>query len=148
MSDRQADVPGLLGLAHVGVATADLEPSVAFFGLLGLELDRVEDLPGPGLRAAIGTLGGQTMELLAPTRKETPLTRFLERRGPGIHHLAYYVADIDACIQWLVEAGLEPLSIGPEPGIGGARTIFFHPRSAHGILLELVETGSPGPELG
>ena len=97
-----------------------------------------EPLPRPGLRAILLGLGTTRVELLVPQRAETPVTRFLERRGPGIHHLAYLVPDITGATARLVSAGLEPLSPAPEVGLGGTLTLFFHPRSTGGVLIELV----------
>ena len=126
-------------LDHIGIVTTDPDAALALHrDLLGMTVLHDEPLPRPGLRAILLGLGTTRVELLVPQRAETPVTRFLERRGPGIHHLAYLVPDITGATARLVSAGLEPLSPAPEVGLGGTLTLFFHPRSTGGVLIELV----------
>lgn len=133
-------------LDHIGIVTTDPEASLAVHrDLLGMTVVHDQQLPRPGLRAILLDLAGTRVELLVPERAETPVTRFLEKRGPGIHHLAYRVGDLADAIGRLVAAGMEPLTPAPEVGLGGTLTIFFHPRSTQGVLIELV--GAP-PETG
>jgi methylmalonyl-CoA/ethylmalonyl-CoA epimerase len=134
-------LPDLDGYAldHIGIVTTDPDAALALHrDLLGMTVLHDEPLPRPGLRAILLGLGSTRVELLVPQRDETPVTRFLDKRGPGIHHLAYLVPDIAAATARLVAAGLEPLSPEPEVGLGGTLTLFFHPRSTGGVLIELV----------
>lgn len=126
-------------LDHIGIVTTDPDAALALpRDLLGMTVLRDEPLPQPGLRAILLGLGSTRVELLVPQREETPVTRFLEKRGPGIHHLAYLVPDIAGATDLLVAAGHAPLSPAPEVGLGGTLTQFFHPRSTGGVLIELV----------
>ena len=126
-------------LDHIGIVTTDPDAALALHrDLLGMTVLRDEQLPRPGLRAILLGLGTTRVELLVPQRDETPVARFLERRGPGIHHLAYLAPDLDEATARLVAAGLEPLTPAPEAGLGGTLTLFFHPRSTGGVLVELV----------
>lgn len=128
-----------LALAHVGIVTTDLDASLRLHrDTLGMTVLRDEELPRPGLRAVLLAAGDAHLELLLPLRDETPVSRFLEKRGPGIHHLAYHVDRMDEAIARLVAEGLEPLTPAPEVGLGGTLTIFFHPKTTGGVLIELV----------
>lgn len=139
--DERRGQPAIDGvtLDHIGIVTTDVAASVALHrGQLGMTLLREERLERPGLEAILLGLGSTRIELLAPFRKDTPVGSFLERRGPGLHHLAFRVDRMPDAVARLVAYGLEPLTAEPEPGLGGTSTIFFHPRSANGILIELV----------
>ena len=140
-----ADLPdGLrplsLGLDHLGVAVPDLEQALRLYrDLLGLTLLEMETVESDGVRVAILELGGGHLELLEPTGPESPVARFLEKRGPGIHHLALAVKDCRAAIDAVRGAGARMLDEAPRPGAGGKRIAFVHPRSAGGVLLELCQ---------
>ena len=130
-------------LDHIGIVTTDLEASISFHrDELGMTVLRDELLARSGLRAVLLGLQSTRIELLTPMRTETTVTRFLERRGPGMHHVAYHVQRLATAVAHLTELGLEPLSPAPEVGLGGTLTQFFHPRSTQGVLIELV--GDPG----
>lgn len=139
---------GGTALDHVGIAVSDLESALrVHVDVLGMtELSR-EFMERSGLEIVM--LGRRTLlepdeglvELLAPIGSGDPVSRFLARHGGGLHHLAYRVPDIDEAITTAREGGLELVS-GIEPGAGGTRTAFLHPRSACGVLIELVERGS------
>ncbi len=127
-------------LDHVGIVAPDVAASVALYcGLLGMQMLEEEELRGPGLHSVMLGLGAARFELLSPTRADTPISRFLERRGPGIHHLAFQVASAEDAIRRLVDAGVELIDTVPQRGAGGTLTAFAHPHSTQGVLLEVVE---------
>ena len=122
-------------IAHVGVAVEDLDAAVAFYrDVLGLEPHPPETADG----ATIVSLPfGES--LLAPSLPESPIARFLARRGPGIHHICYRVPDLDAAIDACRSAGYRLIDESPRLGAGGRRIAFVHPKATAGILLELTE---------
>ncbi|HEX6615688.1 MAG TPA: methylmalonyl-CoA epimerase [Gemmatimonadales bacterium] len=125
-------------IAHVGIAVADLGAALAFYrDVLGLEPHSPEAADG----AAIASLpfGESEIELLAPLTPDGPIARFLERRGPGIHHVCYRVADLDAALDACRRAGYRLIDEVPRTGAGGRRIAFVHPKATAGILLELTE---------
>jgi methylmalonyl-CoA/ethylmalonyl-CoA epimerase len=127
-------------IEHIGVAVSSLEEAVAAWtGNLGLEVSGYEDVPEEGVRVAMLPLGESRIELLESTRPDSPVGRFLARRGPGVHHLAIRVGNIDAALAKLRAAGARVLEPAPREGAGGTRVAFLHPASMNGVLLELVE---------
>jgi methylmalonyl-CoA epimerase len=132
--------PLSLGLDHLGVAVPDLSEALRLYrDLLGLTLLETETVESDGVKVAILELGGGHLELLEPTGPGSPVARFLEKRGPGIHHVALAVKDCAAAIGVLDAAGARMLDTAPRPGAGGKRIAFVHPRSAGGVLLELCQ---------
>jgi len=140
--------PGTAGhVDHLGIAVTDLEAGVRLYrDLLGLELERIEDVPAEGVRVAMLKLdragGPGRLELLQPTGPGGAIAKFLAKRGPGLHHVAVAVADIEAVMAACAAAGLELLDRTPRAGAGGRRVAFIHPRAAGGVLIELC---APGP---
>jgi methylmalonyl-CoA/ethylmalonyl-CoA epimerase len=131
-------VPDRPRIAHVGVAVTDLDAALAFYrDILGLTPHPTEEADG----AAIVSLpfGESEVELLAPIRTDSPVARFLERRGPGIHHICYRVPDLDAALASCRAAGYRLVDEVPRTGAGGRRIAFVHPKATAGILLELTE---------
>ena len=125
-------------IAHVGIAVPELEPAIAFYReVLGLEPHPPEEADG----AAIVSLpfGESEVELLAPLGTDTPIGKFLARRGPGIHHICYRVPDLDAALEACRRAGYRLIDEVPRTGAGGRRIAFVHPKATAGILLELTE---------
>ena len=125
-------------IAHVGVAVTDLDAAVAFYrDVLGLSPHPPEEADG----ATIVSLpfGDSEVELLAPGQADSPIARFLERRGPGIHHICYRVPDLDAALDACRAGGYRLVDEVPRPGAGGRRVAFVHPKATAGILLELTE---------
>ncbi|HET9725467.1 MAG TPA: methylmalonyl-CoA epimerase [Gemmatimonadales bacterium] len=125
-------------IAHVGVAVTDLDAALAFYrDVLGLEPHPPEQADG----ATIVSLpfGESEVELLAPVRTDSPIAKFLERRGPGIHHICYRVPDLDAALASCRAAGYRLVDEVPRTGVGGRRIAFVHPKATAGILLELTE---------
>ncbi len=125
---------------HIGVAVEDLDGALALYGgQLGLRLDRREVIAEQGVEAALMTLGDSHVELLAPLAPDTPVGRFLLRRGPGLHHVAYQVRDIEQALADARRAGLRAIDDRPRPGIGDTRVAFLHPDSCGGVLTEMVQ---------
>lgn len=125
---------------HVGVAVRNLESAFVFFeDVFGLQPGEVKELPDQGVRAALLKVGQTRLELLEPLGLETPVGRFLERRGEGLHHLAFNVSDVSQSLEAAKARGLEVIDQTPREGLSGL-IAFIHPRSAHGILTELVQT--------
>lgn len=129
-------------IAHVGIAVQSISDALAFYrDVLGLEPDQSAMSDG----AAIVSLpfGGPAVELLEPASADSPIARFLERRGPGIHHICYQVADLDAALVRAREGGYRLVDEVPRIGAHGQRIAFLHPRSTSGILIELTEAAAP-----
>jgi len=129
-------------LHHVAIATADLEAALDRYRLLGYELETRQTLPSQGVEAAMLTSGGDRLELLVPTAPDTPVGRFLEKRGPGLHHLAFACANVSAELARLRRAGARLVDERPRPGFGGHLVAFVHPSWAGGVLVELVQEES------
>jgi methylmalonyl-CoA epimerase len=131
-------VPDRPRIAHVGVAVADLDAAVAFYrDVLGLEPHPPEVVDGTTILAI--PFGESEVELLAPLEAESPVGKFLAKRGPGIHHICYRVPDLDSAIETCRAAGYRLVDEVPRPGAGGRRIAFLHPKSTAGILLELTD---------
>ena len=124
---------------HVGIAVRNLDAAVERYRLLGLALDFVEDFPAAGVRVAFLNAGDMRVELLTPLTADTTVARFLEKRGEGLHHLAFRTADLVSELAQLEGQGFELVDRAPRPGAHGSRVAFLHPRSAHGVLIELVQ---------
>ena len=125
-------------IAHVGVAVSDLDAALTFYrNVVGLHPHPPEEADG----ATIVSLpfGDSEVELLTPLRTDSPIAKFLERRGPGIHHICYRVADLDAALASCRAAGYRLVDDIPRTGAGGRRIAFVHPKATAGILLELTE---------
>lgn len=127
-------------LDHVAVAVPDLAAASAAFAVLGLPTAGPdEDVAAQGVRVRMLLAGPTRIELIAPIGAEGAVARFLERRGAGLHHIAFRVSDVAATLAQLREAGVELIDDRPRPGHGNSRVAFVHPRSCAGVLVELVE---------
>lgn len=124
---------------HVGIAVDDLDAALSSWGRLGLHGAVVEEIPEQGVRVAMLAVGGGKVELLQPLGPDTPVGRFLARRGPGVHHVAFRVDDIQAALAAAEAEGFEPIDRAPRRGAGGALIAFLHPRSTGGTLVELCQ---------
>jgi methylmalonyl-CoA/ethylmalonyl-CoA epimerase len=125
---------------HIGIAVADLDAATAFYeGAFGVEgWERIE-LPEQHMRVAVAHVGHSLIELIAPTSEAASFAKFLRERGPGMHHIAYRVADIDAALASLRAQGVQLIDERPRRGIHNTRVAFVHPKAAMGVLVELVE---------
>jgi len=124
---------------HIGIAVRDLDAAVARYRAFGLTLDSTAEVPSEGVRAAFLSSGGARIELLEPLRDDSAIARFLEKRGEGLHHLAFATTNIVSEMDRLRREGFELIDSEPRPGAHGRRVAFIHPRSAQGVLLELVQ---------
>jgi methylmalonyl-CoA/ethylmalonyl-CoA epimerase len=127
------------GIHHLGVAVADLDEAVATYErLFGARLEHRETVPDQGVEAASVRVGGSRVELLSPLGAETPVGKFLSKRGPGMHHVAYEVDDVRASLAELEAAGAELIDAEPRRGLFGLQVAFVHPDAVHGVLSEVV----------
>jgi len=125
---------------HTGIAVPDIDDSLLFYReVLGLPLVHRETVLDQGVEAALLDIGDGHLELIAPLGPETGVAKFLAKHGPGLHHLAYRVDDIDAALASLSAAGVRLIDQQPRIGIRGSRVAFLHPSAAGGVLTEIVE---------
>ena len=132
----------ITGLDHVAIAVPSIEEARAFYENLGLTVTGIEEVEHEGVRVAMIPCGGSRIELLEPLSSDSPVARFLERRGPGIHHLCMRSDDIGEDDGRLRADGVSLLRERPGPGAEGATVQFVHPKSAGGVLVELSEPAS------
>ncbi|HEX8458248.1 MAG TPA: methylmalonyl-CoA epimerase [Pyrinomonadaceae bacterium] len=127
-------------IEHIGIATHGIEEALKFWrDALGLQVVETEEVAEQGVRVAMLPVGEPRVELLEPTSDASPVAKFLQKRGEGIHHIAVRVEDIRASLARLKEAGARLIDETPRVGAGGCLVAFVHPTSAGGVLLELVE---------
>jgi methylmalonyl-CoA/ethylmalonyl-CoA epimerase len=127
------------GIHHLGVAVEDLDEAVTTYErVFGARLEHRETVREQGVEAASLAVGAGRVELLASLGEETPVGKFLTKRGPGMHHVAYEVADVRAAIDELAEQGVELVDEQPRQGLFGLEVAFVHPDAVHGVLSELV----------
>lgn len=125
---------------HIGIATRELEDGLAVWrDALGLKVDATEEVTEQGVRVAMLQIGETHVELLEALRPDSPVARFIEKRGPGIHHIAVEVEDIHASLGELKRKGARLVDETPRVGAGGCLVAFVHPSSTNGVLLELVQ---------
>ena len=125
---------------HIGVAVRSLDDALPFYGdSLGFQPSAIVEVPHEKVRVAMLPAGGPRVELLEPTSTDSPIARFIERRGEGIHHIALKVPDLAAAIERLKAGGGRLVTDEIQTGAEGYRYVFVHPRSAGGVLLELIE---------
>ena len=128
-------------LDHIGIAVKDLGAALAFYrDALGLEVEPPEDVAAQKVRAHFIPVGESSLELLEATAPDSPIARYLEKRGPGIHHITLRVDDIHAALASLQDRGVRLIDEAPRPGAEGALVAFIHPSAAHGVLVELKQT--------
>ena len=125
---------------HIGVAVAEIDASLALWcDGFQMEVAHREVVEEQGVEAVLLDVGENHVELLAPLGPDTPVGRFLASKGPGLHHVAYQVSDIDATLEALTQAGMRLIDEQPRTGIRGSRVAFMHPRSTAGVLTEIVQ---------
>lgn len=124
---------------HIGIAVRSIEEAKGFYEALGLHIEEIEVVESEGVRVAMLPIGESRIELLEPTRDDSPIAKFLDRRGPGMHHVALGTDDVDGDDGALREAGIRVLRPEPTIGAGGCRVQFVHPKDAGGVLVELSE---------
>lgn len=127
-------------IEHLGIATRELDGALRFWrDALGLEVIETEEVAEQRVRVAMLPVGEPRIELLEPTSEDSPIAKFLEKRGPGIHHIAIRVDDIRQALERLKKRGVRLIDETPRTGAGGSLIAFVHPSSTNGVLLELVE---------
>ena len=125
---------------HIGVAVEDLDAAIALHeDAYGMAVAHREVVEEQGVEAVLLDVGENHVELLAPLSSATPVGRFLSKRGPGLHHVAYQVADVQATLDTLRDRGLRLIDQAPRTGIRGSRVAFLHPESSGGVLTEIVQ---------
>ena len=127
-------------ISHLGIATKEIDEALKFWqGALGLENVHAETVEDQKVRVAMLPLGETNIELLEPTAEDSPIAKFLEKRGGGIHHIAVEVEDIEASLAKLKAEGMRLIDDEPRVGAEGCLVAFVHPASAGGVLMELVQ---------
>lgn len=127
-------------LEHIGIAVKNLqEANARFAALLGRDHYKVEEVESEGVRTSFFEVGGVKIELLEATREDSPIAKFIEKRGEGIHHLAFEVANIENSIAGYREKGFQLINETPKPGADNKRIAFMHPKSTQGVLVELCQ---------
>jgi len=125
---------------HIGVAVEDIDAGLALYGdSFEMELAHRETVESQGVEAVLLDVGEGHVELLAPLGPDTPVGKYLAKNGPGLHHVAYAVDDIDAALEKIAAAGIQLIDSEPRVGIRDSRVAFLHPRSTGGVLTEIVE---------
>ncbi|HWW63056.1 MAG TPA: methylmalonyl-CoA epimerase [Thermoanaerobaculia bacterium] len=128
-------------LDHIGIAVRSLE-SAKIYEALGLTIDHVETVETQGVKTAFLSVGDSNLELLEPTSPDSPIAKYIEKRGEGIHHICLRVDDIDAHLARLQAEGFRLINDAPVPGAHGCRVAFLHPAAGNGVLIELSERGT------
>jgi methylmalonyl-CoA epimerase len=125
---------------HIGVAVEDLDAAIALYDdSLDLELVHRETVESQGVEAVLLDIGENHVELLRPLSPDTPVGKFLAKRGPGLHHVAYQTTDIEATLEGLKAAGMRLIDESPRTGIRNSKVAFLHPASSGGVLTEIVQ---------
>jgi methylmalonyl-CoA/ethylmalonyl-CoA epimerase len=133
-----------LRIDHVGVAVRSIDETLAVYRALGIDeaADARETVPGQKVRVAFLPVGESRIELLEPASEESPVAKFLAKRGPGVHHVCFAVEDLEGALAELSDKGFRLIHTAPVPGAGGKRVAFLHPEAGDGVLIELAEKKS------
>ena len=127
---------------HIGIAVKSLAEALKVYqDAIGLHVSGYDEVDDQGVRVAMLTIGESRIELLEPTREDSPIEKFMMKRGEGIHHIAVHVDDIEQALERLKASGVRLIDSTPRRGAHNTRIAFIHPSSTHGVLLELVEHG-------
>jgi methylmalonyl-CoA epimerase len=127
---------------HIGIAVKSLAEALKVYqDSIGLQVSGYDEVDDQGVRVAMLTIGESRIELLEPTREDSPIEKFMMKRGEGIHHIAVRVDDIEQALERLKASGVRLIDSTPRRGAHNTRIAFIHPSSTHGVLLELVEHG-------
>jgi len=130
----------LIKINHIGIAVTSLNDTIPFYrDNLGMEFKGIEEVPEQKVRVAMLQVGESKIELLEPTSADSPVAKFIEKNGAGIHHIAYEVADIDVAIAKLTADGVRMIDAQPRSGAHGTRIAFVHPKGSNGVLTELCQ---------
>jgi methylmalonyl-CoA/ethylmalonyl-CoA epimerase len=127
-------------ISHIGIAVKSLDEAIPLYrDVFGLELEGIEEVPGEKVRVAFFPLGEARLELLEPTSPDSPIAKFIEKRGEGIHHIAYEVDQLEEKLGLLKEKGIRLIHEQPKPGAHNMRIAFAHPKATGGVLTEFCE---------
>ncbi|MDD2597026.1 MAG: methylmalonyl-CoA epimerase [Candidatus Cloacimonetes bacterium] len=126
-------------ISHIGIAVKDLDEGIAFYQKLGLVLEGTEEVPSQMVKVAFFPVGDTRIELLAPTSEESPIAKFIEKKGEGIQHIAFAVEDLPQALKDTEEDGIRLIDKEPRPGAHGADIAFLHPKSTGGVLIEFCK---------
>jgi methylmalonyl-CoA/ethylmalonyl-CoA epimerase len=130
----------VIKIDHIAILTGELEQTLLFWrDALGLELAQIEDIPAEMARIAFLPTGASEIELVQPTSDDSGLSRYLEKRGPGMHHICLQVDDIEGMLAQLKSSGIQLINETPRLSASGKKYAFIHPKSAHGVMVELYE---------
>jgi methylmalonyl-CoA/ethylmalonyl-CoA epimerase len=133
-------MPEIKHIHHIAILVDNLDTSLTFWqDILGLKPSRVSDMPQESARIAFFPLGGSEIELVQPTTADSGLSRYLEKRGPGMHHLCLEVTDLYLLLEQLKANGVQLINDEPKIGEGGQLYAFIHPKSSNGVLVELYQ---------
>ncbi len=130
---------GTKKIAHVGIATESIGAVSEFYKLLGLELDAVETIKDQNVKVAMLKVGSSAVELIEPLNEHSPVSRFIKKRGEGMHHLTFEVDDLTGLLEKLKVAGIKLIDEEPREGAEGSLIAFIHPASTGGVLIELCQ---------
>ena len=128
---------------HVGVAVRSIDDALGIYRALGLSESGREEVASQKVITAFLPVGESQIELLQPTSADSPVGKFLEKRGEGIHHVCFAVENLEAALADLSRKGFRLIHTAPVPGAGGRRVAFLHPEAGRGVLIELAEKGAP-----
>ena len=131
-------------ISHIGIAVKDLEAGIAFYEKLGLNLEGIEEVPSQMVKVAFFPCGDTRIELLCPTSADSPIAKFIEKKGEGIQHIAFAVDDINAALKQVNDLDLALFDKEPRPGAHHSEIAFMHPKSSLGVLIELCQEHKKG----
>jgi methylmalonyl-CoA/ethylmalonyl-CoA epimerase len=130
----------LTEIDHVAIAVLDLDAAIEYYErTFGATVHHREIVESDGVEEALLKIGTSYIQLAAATQEDSPIARFIEKRGEGLHHIGYRVDDVAAVLQTLIAAGARPIDATPRPGSRGTTVAFLHPKESHGTLIELVQ---------
>jgi methylmalonyl-CoA/ethylmalonyl-CoA epimerase len=133
-------MPKIKRINHIAIVVDDIDEALTFWrDALGLQLDQIEDVPEQGSMVAFLPTGESEVELVQPTSEDTGVARYLQKRGPGMHHICFEVEDIQTSLEQLKSKGVRLINESPITGAGDKKIAFIHPESAYGVLVELYE---------
>lgn len=126
-------------ISHIGIAVKDLEAGIKFYESIGLKLEGIEEVPSQKVKVAFLPCGDTRIELLCATSEDSPIARFIEKKGEGIQHIAFAVEDLPQALEASTEKGITLIDKEPRPGAHHADIAFLHPRSSNGVLIEFCQ---------
>jgi methylmalonyl-CoA epimerase len=126
-------------ISHIGIAVSDLEKGIALYEKLGLKLESIEEVPSQKVKVAFFPCGDTRIELLAPTAEDSPVAKYIEKKGEGVQHIAFAVDDLPAELAAKETDGIQLIDKEPRPGAHGADIAFLHPKSTLGVLIEFCK---------